>query len=160
MRDRAPAPRGRSAGPPRPRLPHGGRRCVRRRPGYRRSCASIRSTDRTNSKAHRIPRTSSRSGGSRMPRRLTLAALFTVALCAAASAETGERVSTLADQRAVGITIYNAELALVRDRRRVTLPAGESRLALRDVSAQIQPETALLQSVAAPGRISVLEQNF
>jgi hypothetical protein len=95
-----------------------------------------------------------------MPRRLTLAAVLTVALCAAASAETGERVSTLADQRAVGITIYNAELALVRDRRRVTLPAGESRLALRDVSARIQPETALLQSVLAPGRINVIEQNF
>jgi hypothetical protein len=95
-----------------------------------------------------------------MPRRLTLAAALTVALCAAASAETGERVSTLADQRAVGITIYNAQLALVRDRRHVTLPAGESRLALRDVSARIQPETALLQSVSAPGSISVIEQNF
>jgi hypothetical protein len=95
-----------------------------------------------------------------MRRRLTLAGLLTVALCAAASAETGERVSTLADQRAVGITIYNAELALVRDRRHVTLPAGESRLAVRDVSARIQPETALLQSVSAPGRISVIEQNF
>ena len=60
----------------------------------------------------------------------------------------------------VGITIYNAELALVRDRRRIDAADGESHLALRDVSAQIQPETALLQSVGAPGRIAVLEQNF
>ena len=95
-----------------------------------------------------------------MPRQLTLAVLLTAALCTAAAADTGERVSTLADQRAVGVTIYNTDLALVRDRRHVALPAGESRLALRDVSAQIQPETALLQSVDAPGRISVLEQNF
>jgi hypothetical protein len=95
-----------------------------------------------------------------MPRRLILASAFTLALCAAASADAGERTSTLSDQRAVGVTIYNTSLALVRDRRRLTLPAGESRLALRDVSAQIQPETALLQSVGNPGRISVLEQNF
>src|ERR1700676_5223434 len=95
-----------------------------------------------------------------MPRPLTLAVAPVAVLCAAASAETRERVSTLDDQRAVGITIYNAELALVRDRRHVTLPAGESHLALRDVSARIQSETALLQSPGAPGRISVIEQNF
>ena len=76
------------------------------------------------------------------------------------SASTGERVSTLADQSGVGITIYNSELALVRDRRRLALPHGESRLALRDVSAKIQPETALLQSVGNPGRLNVFEQNF
>jgi hypothetical protein len=81
-------------------------------------------------------------------------------LFAAAAAQTGERISTLADQRGVGITIYNDDLALVRDRRRLTIPAGESQLALRDVSARIQPETALLQSIGAPGRIGVLEQNF
>jgi len=89
-----------------------------------------------------------------------LALAFATLLCAAASAEPGERVSTLDDQRGVGITIYNTDLALVRDRRRVALPRGESRLALRDVSAKIQAETALLQSVGDPSRISVLEQNF
>ena len=77
-----------------------------------------------------------------------------------ATADPGERVSTLADQRAVGITIYNTDLALVRDRRHVTLPRGESHLALREVSGRMRPETALLQSVGAPGRVSVFEQNF
>ncbi|HEY6236179.1 MAG TPA: hypothetical protein VIW69_13855, partial [Candidatus Elarobacter sp.] len=82
-----------------------------------------------------------------MPRPLILALAFATVLCASASADPGERVSTLDDQRGVGITIYNTNLALVRDRRHVALPQGESRLAVRDVSAQIQPETALLQSV-------------
>ncbi len=96
-----------------------------------------------------------------MRRPLTLwLALLVAALGTRAGADSGERVSTLADQRAVGITIYNAQLALVRDRRRLELPRGESRLALRDVSAKIQPETALLQSVGAPDRLTVLEQNF
>jgi len=89
-----------------------------------------------------------------------LAFALALVVCATASADPGERVSTLDDQRAVGITIYNTDLALVRDRRHVALPQGESRLALRDVSARIQPETALLQSVGNPGRISVFEQNF
>jgi hypothetical protein len=93
-------------------------------------------------------------------RRAVLAMALVATLTAAVSAETGERVSTLADQRGVGITIYNSELALVRDRRRLALPHGESHLALRDVSARIQSETALLQSVGNPGRLTVLEQNF
>jgi hypothetical protein len=92
--------------------------------------------------------------------RTVCALVLAASLCGAASATAGERISTLDDQRGVGVTIYNTNLALVRDRRHVTLPRGESRLALRDVSAQIQSETALLQSVGAPGRISVLEQNF
>ena len=87
-----------------------------------------------------------------MSRRLVLTLALSLTLYAAAPAQTGEHVSTLADQRGVGITIYNAELALVRDRRRLALPQGESRLALRDVSAKIQPETALLQSVGSPSR--------
>jgi hypothetical protein len=95
-----------------------------------------------------------------MRRSLTLALTLIAALGTTAVADTGERVSTLSDQRAVGITIYNADLALVRDRRHLVLPRGESHLALRDVSARMQPETALLQSVTAPSKLSVLEQNF
>src|SRR5579884_1160585 len=95
-----------------------------------------------------------------MRRSLTLALTLITALGATAAADTGEHVSTLGDQRAVGITIYNADLALVRDRRHVILPKGESHLALRDVSARIQPETALLTSLTAPARLNVIEQNF
>jgi len=93
-----------------------------------------------------------------MRRALSLALTFIAMLGTAAAAGT-ERVSTLSDQRGVGVTIYNADLALVRDRRHVTLPRGESRLALRDVSAKMQPETAVRQRATAPGRLSGLEQN-
>jgi hypothetical protein len=93
-------------------------------------------------------------------RRALLAAVLAALLTTSVSAQAGERVSTLAEQSGVGITIYNSDLALVRDRRRLALPPGESRLALRDVSAKIQPETALLQSIGNPGRLTVLEQNF
>jgi hypothetical protein len=95
-----------------------------------------------------------------MRRFLTFSLCLAAALGTTGVAETGEHVSTLTDQRAVGVTIYNADLALVRDRRHLALPRGESHLALRDVSARIQPETALLQSLTAPSKLSVIEQNF
>ena len=58
------------------------------------------------------------------------------------------------------MTIYNQDLALVKDTRKVNLKAGINALALRDVSAQMRPETALLRSINAPGSLSLLEQNF
>ncbi len=77
-----------------------------------------------------------------------------------AAADPGERTSTLADQQAVSVTIYNDNLALVRDERRLSLPKGAQRLALRDVSAQMDATTALFHSLASAGAISVVEQNF
>ena len=71
-----------------------------------------------------------------------------------------ESRSTLNDQQSVAVTIYNQDLALVKDTRRVKLKAGLNVLALRDVSAQIRPETALLRSINAPGSLTLLEQNF
>jgi hypothetical protein len=65
---------------------------------------------------------------------------------------------TQSDQTAVAVTIYNENLALVKDRRRVALEAGIQNLAVIDVSAQMRPETALLRSTG--GGIGVLEQNF
>jgi hypothetical protein len=71
-----------------------------------------------------------------------------------------EKPSTLTDQQSVAVTIYNENLALIKDLRRVTLEAGRNRLALREVSGRMRPETALLRSVSHPGSLALLEQNF
>lgn len=76
-----------------------------------------------------------------------------------AFAGTGEKVSTLADQKEVAVTIYNENLALVKDKRTLTLPTGENTLAFRQVSGRMLPETALLQSTSRQN-IEVIEQNF
>ncbi|OYU46176.1 MAG: DUF4139 domain-containing protein, partial [Burkholderiales bacterium PBB4] len=81
-------------------------------------------------------------------------------LASASQAQTSELRSTLADQREVAVTIYNDNLALVKDTRRLQIPTGASSLAFRDVSAKMRPETALLRSVSAPGGLNVWEQNF
>ena len=73
---------------------------------------------------------------------------------------TAESTSTLQDQQSVAVTIYNDNLALVKDQRRLALERGSSTLAFRDVSAEIRPETALMRSLTSPGKLSVVEQNF
>jgi len=76
------------------------------------------------------------------------------------AADADEIRSTLQDQQEVAVTIYNDNLALVKDQRKIKLKTGTNSLALRDVSAQIRPETALLRSLTAPAGLSVMEQNF
>jgi hypothetical protein len=95
-----------------------------------------------------------------MRRLFAIPAALVLALTVAAGADTGEHVSTLADQRGVGVTIYNNDLAVVRDRRHLLLPRGETHLALRDVSAKMQPQTAVLQSLEPGDHLAVVEQDF
>jgi len=58
----------------------------------------------------------------------------------------------------LAVTVYNGDLALVRDSRRVRLPSGDTDLAFADVSTRLQPNTALLQS--SEGSFTVREQVF
>ena len=58
----------------------------------------------------------------------------------------------------IAITIYHNDRALIRESRRLSLQAGLNRVALRDVSARIRPETASLSGRDASLRL--LEQNF
>lgn len=94
-----------------------------------------------------------------MIRRIVVAVTLATLLAPVAFAAE-ERRSTLDDQTAVAVTIYNDDLALIRDQRRVVLDLGENRLAFRDVSARIRPETALLKSLDGVKGFGVIEQNF
>ncbi|MCP4291270.1 MAG: DUF4139 domain-containing protein [bacterium] len=67
-----------------------------------------------------------------------------------------ETTTTREDQTGLSVTIYNQNMALIKDQRTVEVPQGTHVLAFREVSGQIQPETALL----AAGNLSILEQNF
>ncbi|NNF18098.1 MAG: DUF4139 domain-containing protein [Gammaproteobacteria bacterium] len=83
------------------------------------------------------------------------------AMCAMATPTHGDEIrTTLADQTSVAVTIYNQNLALVKDSRAVTLPGGTNQLAFRGVSAQMRPETALLRNTSVADNLTVLEQNF
>jgi hypothetical protein len=90
----------------------------------------------------------------------TLIVCLTVALPCFAAQAADELRSTLQDQQSVAVTIYNENLALVKDQRKILLHGGLGALAFRDVSALMRPETALLRSLSSPGNLSVIEQNF
>ncbi len=87
------------------------------------------------------------------------AALLFAATLVQAAEPAREIASTAADREAVAVTVYNDDLALVKERRKVDLPAGLARLSLREVSAQMRPETALLRAASGPA-FTLVEQNF
>src|SRR5580692_13065254 len=58
--------------------------------------------------------------------------------------------------RALSVTIYNDDLALVQDQRDIDVKGGRQRIEFQDVSAQIRPETVSLTA----SDISIVEQNF
>jgi hypothetical protein len=90
--------------------------------------------------------------------------IFAIALgCAAAAngfAQSLEQTTTSRDRQSVNITVYNSNLGLVRETRRLTLPVGRIALRFADVTAQIRPETVHLASLTAPASLRILEQNY
>lgn len=68
--------------------------------------------------------------------------------------------TTLADQSDLAVTVYNSNLALVRDVRQLTLPSGESQLRFMDIAASINPATVHFRSLTEPAKLSVSEQDY
>ncbi len=76
------------------------------------------------------------------------------------SAPRDEVVSTASDRSGLAVTIYNDNLALVKDTRRVKLGRDFNQLAWREVSAQLRPETAQLRNLSNPAGFRLQEQYF
>ena len=70
-----------------------------------------------------------------------------------------EKRTSLKDQTSVAVTIYNENLALIKDQRTITLDKGFNLLAFRGVSAKMRAETALLRNLNN-AELKVIEQNF
>ena len=97
-----------------------------------------------------------------MKNRLLLATVEGILLMGIySSASSNDEIrSSLSDQSAVAVTIYNQDLALVKDQRSVSLSAGENTIAFRGVSGNIRPETAILVNTNDPENTQIIEQNF
>ncbi len=76
-----------------------------------------------------------------------------------AGAETGAHVVTADQREALAVTVYNQNLALVRDVRRIELPTGEFFLEFQDVPAQIEPRSLVVETDGRSG-LRLLEQNY
>ena len=79
---------------------------------------------------------------------------------AAAQAAAQNNTSTLDDQTELSLTVYNSDLALVRDVRSIQLPRGTFELHFMDIAATVNPATVHFRSLSEPSRVSVLEQNY
>src|SRR6266852_2637080 len=90
--------------------------------------------------------------------------LSAIGLCfaslATVAAQTSEQTTTARDRQSVNTTVYNSNLGLVREMRRLPLPDGRIALWFSDVTARIRPETVHLASLAAPSSLRILVQNY
>lgn len=66
----------------------------------------------------------------------------------------------LRKRQAVNVTVYNGGTALIHDRRLITVQNGLNRVAWRDVSASMDPTSALLETIGSSNKVTVVEQNF
>lgn len=73
---------------------------------------------------------------------------------------TGPGATTLDDQVDLGVTVYNSDIALVRDVRQIQLPQGNSDLRFVDIAATVNPATVHFRSLSDPSKVHVLEQNY
>lgn len=68
--------------------------------------------------------------------------------------------TTEKDQVDLSLTVYNSNIALVRDVRQIHLPSGTFPLRFEDVAATINPATVHFRSLNDPSKLNVVEQNY
>ena len=78
----------------------------------------------------------------------------------AATTAATQHSTTLADQADLSVTVYNSDIALVRDVRNLRLPDGTFDLQFMDIAATVNPATVHFRSLTQPRALGVLEQNY
>ncbi len=71
-----------------------------------------------------------------------------------------QAVTTIDDQAELALTIYNSDIALVRDVRNLQIARGTANLHFMDIAATVNPATVHFRSLTEPSRVSVVEQNY
>jgi hypothetical protein len=113
----------------------------------------------------------------RIPKKLLLAALLTLLAAAGLlithgfsvraaaaqntpAAQSGLHETTMSDQIDLAVTVYNSNVALVRDTRNLLLPSGDFQLRFMDIAATVNPATVHIRSLADADKLNVLEQDY
>ncbi|MGB9463902.1 MAG: hypothetical protein WBR10_02210, partial [Candidatus Acidiferrum sp.] len=71
-----------------------------------------------------------------------------------------DQSTSLNDQTDLNVTVYNSNIALVRDVRNLSLPGGTFRLKFMDIAATVNPATVHFRSLTDPDKLGVIEQNY
>src|SRR5277367_15979 len=77
-----------------------------------------------------------------------------------AQSAAGDWSTGLNDQTELAVTVYNSNIALVRDVRQIALPSGSFRLKFMDIAATVNPATVHFRSLTDPAKLNVTEQNY
>jgi hypothetical protein len=75
-------------------------------------------------------------------------------------ASAADQSTSLTDQTDLNVTVYNSNIALIRDVRQLALPAGAFRLKFMDIAATVNPATVHFRSLNEPDKLGVVEQNY
>src|SRR5271169_5545490 len=75
-------------------------------------------------------------------------------------ATASDQSTSLNDQIDLNITVYNSNIALIRDVRNLALPSGTFRLKFMDIAATVNPATVHFRSLNEPDKLGVIEQNY
>ncbi len=75
-------------------------------------------------------------------------------------ASAGDQSTSLNDQTDLNVTVYNSNIALIRDVRNLALPSGSFRLKFMDIAATVNPATVHFRSLNDPEKLGVIEQNY
>jgi hypothetical protein len=98
--------------------------------------------------------------GALVPASVQRQPISTGAVAPRGAAQDAAATTTLEDQVELAVTVYNSDIALVRDVRNLRLARGTSDLHFMDIAATINPATVHFRSLTEPSRVSVLEQNY
>src|SRR5205809_2963730 len=71
-----------------------------------------------------------------------------------------DQSTSLNDQTDLNLTVYNSNIALIRDVRNLALPSGTFRLKFMDIAATVNPATVHFRSLNDPEKLGVIEQNY
>src|SRR5437667_7916101 len=72
----------------------------------------------------------------------------------------GDQATSLNDQTDLNVTVYNSNIALIRDVRNLVLPAGTVRLKFMAIAATVNPATVHFRSLNEPDKLGVIEQHY
>jgi len=68
--------------------------------------------------------------------------------------------STRSDGTGIALSIYQHNLALIKDTRNIALANGHNRLIWQEIATEIKPETAWLRRLKHPEQLRILGQHF
>ena len=67
---------------------------------------------------------------------------------------------TVSGPKAIQLTVYNSNFALIRDTRAVSFVSGMNSIEVADVAAKIDPTSVLFKTLTSPNSVTILEQNY